>query len=79
MCQHNNSSSMEFQRQSDPNNGRTMLLKSNPMEDPAMFIALQPSIQDGGNSSECKVHSLSMIKERSSMFKEAKMERTRMS
>jgi hypothetical protein len=49
--------------------GRTMLLKSNPMEDQAMFESPQVSTQDGGNSSDQTVLSSLMIKERSSMFK----------
>jgi hypothetical protein len=76
---HNSSHSTMLTRPSDLYNGRTMLLKSNPMEDQAMSTSPQVSTQDGGNSSDMKVPLSPMRKERYSMFKEAKMERIRMS
>jgi len=76
---HNNSSMMESQRQSDHNNGRTIALKSNQMEDPAMSEWLQLSTQDGGNYSEQRALSSSMTTARSLMSKEESMLRTEMS
>jgi hypothetical protein len=71
-----NSTSMEFPRQSDHNNGRTTLLKSNLMVDQATLESPQVSTPDGGNSLDQKVLSLSTKKARSSMFKAMLMLKT---
>lgn len=60
----NNSTLMEFQEQSDPNNGRIMHLKSNQMEEVQTSDSHPTSILDGGNYSEDKENSLSMTEER---------------
>jgi hypothetical protein len=70
---------MESQEQLDPNNGRIMHLKSNLMEEVQTSDSLLASILDGGNYSEDKVNSLSMKEERSWMFLEDMIMRTRIS
>ena len=61
----NNGSSTALTRPSDQTTGRTTPSKSNPTVDQATSELLQQSTPDGGNSSDIKDHSLSMIKERS--------------
>ena len=66
-------------RPSEATTGRTMLSKSNPMEDQPTLDAHPLSTQDGGNCSNSKAHKLSTRKERSGMSKEESMVRTRTS
>jgi hypothetical protein len=61
----NNTTSMRFQRQSDPNNGRTMQWKFNPTVDLTTSVSHLASTLDGGNySNSKKEHMLSIRKER---------------
>ena len=72
------SSSTELIRSSDQTTGRTMLWKSNPMDQAAISDAHQQSTQDGGNSSRSKVLSLSMNAVKSLMFMVVLMLKTEM-
>ena len=54
----NNTTSTQSARQSDLTTGRTMPWKSNPMEDMLTLDSLLQSTQDGGNSSDSKLHTL---------------------
>jgi hypothetical protein len=65
MSHNNNSTLMRFQRPSDPKHGRTMVCKSNQPVDQQTSDSHLLSNQDGGNCSDTKDNSLSMIKERS--------------
>jgi len=64
----NNGSSMESQRLSRVTNGRTTHLTFNQTEDQPTSDAL-PQTQDGGNSGEPKVDTLSTKRARSLKFK----------
>ena len=64
----NNGSSMESQRLLRVTNGRTTHLTFNQMEDQPTSDAL-PQTQDGGNSGEPKVDTLSTKRARSLKFK----------
>jgi hypothetical protein len=64
----NNGTSMESQRPSRTTTGDPTLLTSNQTEDQAISDAPLPT-QDGGNSSDMRVASLSMRKERLWKFK----------
>ena len=73
---HNNGSSTVFQRQSETTTGRTTAWKSKAMVDQPTLELHPASTQDGGNSSDLMVLTLSMKEERSSMFKVVLMLKT---
>jgi len=75
----NNSTLTQSPRQSDLNNGRTTLLKSNQMVDQTTLESLLVSTPDGGNSLDLTVLSSSTKRARSLMSKVVLMEKIRTS